>query len=281
MDGWSGIIYNGPGTGGKPRFPPGRRFGKFPDFTPGGIVLRPFVVLAALVTAGPSVAPQTGEEVIRMMHSRYAGKWYRTVTFTQKTTLPDGKIETWYEALEVPARLRIDIAPLSGRNVILFRSDTVYRYANGEVKVARALVHPLLLLGFDVYGQPPEVTIGKLKGLGYDLSKAREGTWQGRKVWIVGAAAGDSTSKQFWVDQERLVYVRSLEPAVQKPGVTSEVQFNKYVKLGQGWIETEVLMLENGKVVVREEYRDMKPDARLPAGLFAGGAYAAPGWVTE
>ena len=59
------------------------------------------------------------------------------------------------------------------------------------------------------------------------------------------------------------------------------MQFNKYVRLGQGWIETEVLMLENGKVVVREEYRDLKADVTLPAGLFAGGAYAAPGWVTE
>jgi hypothetical protein len=244
-------------------------------------VLRPFLLLAATVTAWPSAAPQTGEDIVRMMHSRYAGKWYHTVTFTQKTTLPDGKIETWYEALGVPAKLRIDIAPLAGRNVILFRNDSVYRYVDGEVKVARPLVHPLLLLGFDVYGQAPDITIAKLKGLGYDLTKARAGTWQGRKVWIVGAAAGDSTSKQFWVDQERLVYVRSLEPAVQKPGVTSEVQFNKYVRLGQGWIETEVLMLENGKIVVREEYRDMKADVTLPAGLFAGGAYAAPGWVKE
>jgi hypothetical protein len=244
-------------------------------------VLRPVLLLAAIATAWPSAAPKTGEEVIRMMHSRYAGKWYRTVTFTQKTTLPDGKIETWYEALEVPAKLRIDIAPLTGQNVILFRNDSVYRYANGEVKVARALVHPLLLLGFDVYGQAPDVTIEKLKGLGYDLTRVHEGSWQGRKVWIVGAAPGDSTTKQFWVDQERLVYVRSLEPAVQKPGVTSEVQFNKYVRLGKGWIETEVLMLENGKVVVREEYRDMKADVQLPPALFAGGAYAAPGWITE
>jgi hypothetical protein len=244
-------------------------------------VVRPALLLAALVAAWPSAAPQTGEEVIRMMHSRYAGKWYRTATFTQKTTHPDGKIETWYEALEVPAKLRIDIAPLSGRNVILFRNDSVYRYVDGAIKVARPLVHPLMLLGFDVYGQAPEVTIAKLKGLGYDLSKVHGGTWQGRKVWIVGVTPGDSTSKQFWIDQDRLVYVRSREPAVQKPGVTSEVQFTKYVQLGKGWIETEVLMLEDGKVVVREEYRDMKAEVPLPPGLFAGGAYAAPGWVSE
>src|SRR4051812_15021211 len=61
-----------------------------------------FTLLFPLMSArGPagSTAPKNGEELIAMMHDRYAGKWYRTLTFTQKTTLPDGKVETWYEAL--------------------------------------------------------------------------------------------------------------------------------------------------------------------------------------
>ena len=35
----------------------------------------------------------TGEDVIAAMHDRYAGKWYNTLTFTQKTSrpAPDGK----------------------------------------------------------------------------------------------------------------------------------------------------------------------------------------------
>ncbi len=46
--------------------------------------------------------PRTGEELIQQMRQRYDGKWYRTLTFVQKTTLPDGKIEIWYEALSAP-----------------------------------------------------------------------------------------------------------------------------------------------------------------------------------
>ena len=38
------------------------------------------------------------------MHDAYAGKWYRTLTFVQKTTRyrPDGttNISTWFESLE-------------------------------------------------------------------------------------------------------------------------------------------------------------------------------------
>ncbi len=60
--------------------------------------------------------PKDGVELIGQMRERYLGKWYRTLTFVQKTTLPDGKVETWYEAAELPGKLRIDIAPLEGKN---------------------------------------------------------------------------------------------------------------------------------------------------------------------
>lgn len=249
------------------------------------MLLLPLLV-TALVSAPPSPTPTdpgTGADVIRMMQAKYEGKWYRTLTFVQKTRHADGSVETWYEAMQIPGALRIDIAPLAAQSVMLFRNDSIYRYVGGEIKISRPLVHPLLLLGFDVYGQPAEKTIATLTTLGYDLSKVRSGSWQGRKVWIVGAAEGDTTTTQFWVDQERLVFVRSLATHPQKPGVITDVQFNKYVQLGQGWIETEVLFLENGLVTLTEEYRDVKADPvpALDPAIFLPGPYAPPRWVTE
>ena len=47
------------------------------------------VPLAALAfTALPlcAQAPRTGEELISRMHDRYDGKWYQTLTFTQRTS---------------------------------------------------------------------------------------------------------------------------------------------------------------------------------------------------
>ena len=239
------------------------------------------VALAIAPTTAPD--PATGADVIRLMQSRYAGRWYTTATFVQTTTHPDGSVETWYEAMSLPGSLRIDIAPLSKRSVLLFRNDSIYRYLDGELKFGRALVHPLMLLGFDVYGQAPDKTIASLTTLGYDLSKVHAGSWQGRKVWIVGASPGDTTSRQFWIDQERLVFVRNLGPHPQKPDVLTEVQFNKYVALGNGWIETEVLFLENGKVTTTEAYHDVRADPvpALDPAIFLPGAYMAPGWVTE
>ncbi len=76
--------------------------------------------------------PKDGVELIGQMRERYLGKWYRTLTFVQKTTLPDGKVETWYEAAELPGKLRIDIAPLEGKNTLLFRNDSIYEFKAGS-----------------------------------------------------------------------------------------------------------------------------------------------------
>jgi hypothetical protein len=175
-----------------------------------------FTVVAAPIAGDPR-RPRTGEELIKQTRDRYTGKWYRTLTFTQKTTLPDGTVETWYEALELPGKLRIDIAPLDSMKTILFRNDSVYQFDQGKLKEAKPLVHPLMVLGFDVYGAPVAETVQKLKNLKYDLSKLHQTTWLGRPTYVVGAQAGDTTSPQFWIDTERLYFVRSLEPSKRTP----------------------------------------------------------------
>jgi hypothetical protein len=146
------------------------------------------------------------------------------------------------------------------------------------------MVHPLLVLGFDVYAQAPEVTVGKLRDLGFDLSKLRADTWQGRKAWIVGSVAGDTLAREFWVDQEHLLFVRMVQLAprgAQAPGkrTVGEIHFNRYERLGGGWIAAEVAFFNNGEKVQMEEYRDIVADPPLPAGLFEPGTWSRPGWV--
>ncbi|MFL5473613.1 MAG: hypothetical protein ACJ8AM_14765, partial [Gemmatimonadales bacterium] len=78
--------------------------------------MRSFALLVPLVLLGIHPAPKSGEELVRQMHDRYAGKWYHNLTFTQTTSFPDRPAETWYEAGEIPGKLRIDIAPLDSMN---------------------------------------------------------------------------------------------------------------------------------------------------------------------
>jgi len=246
--------------------------------------LRSLVLLLSMAIAGRpapvSTVPHSGEELLGQMHDRYAGKWYRTLSFVQTSRFADGKTETWYEAAEIPGKLRIDIAPLDSMNAVIFRNDSLYAFRGGALKAARAKVHPLMVLGFDVYATPVETSIRKLRDRNIDLSKIRQADWQGRKAWVVGAAEGDSTSAQFWIDQERLVFVRLIEMGEGPSGpAREETQFNKYETLAGGWIAPECVFFVNGKLFLTESYDQIRADPPLAPETFAVDSYHAPAWV--
>lgn len=240
--------------------------------------------LAALLVPAPAGhradPPPTGQELIARMHDRYAGRWYRTLTFVQTTTLPDGRVETWYEAISAPGKLRIDIAPLDSMHALFFRSDSMYEVRDGKVVRSEARIHPLMVLGFDVYHQPVAQTVRKLEALEFDLTEVHETTWEGRATWVVGAERGDTTSPQFWIDEERLYFVRSLEPAPNRPEVTLDTRFGGYRPMGGGWLEMEVVFHANGRVRVTEEYADPEIDVHLDPALFDPSRWTPPGWIS-
>ena len=94
------------------------------------------LIVSFVLLTLPVVQAQTmrsGEDVLRAMHDRYKDSWYRTVTFTQKSTTykPDGtsSVETWYEAALFPGKLRIDIGPAS--------DGKGYIFADGKITVVK------------------------------------------------------------------------------------------------------------------------------------------------
>ena len=93
----------------------------------------------------PPEMPANGVELIQRMHDAYAGKWYRTLTFVQKTSYPDARVEMWYEAMELPGKLRIDVAPFDSMKALIFRSDSIYQYEGGKVSAPQPMIHPLIL----------------------------------------------------------------------------------------------------------------------------------------
>ena len=242
------------------------------------------LALLLLATLAPPAAtrpasPTTGRELIAAMHDRYAGKWYRAVTFVQTTTLADGRKETWYEAASIPGRLRIDFGRDTARTTLLFSGDSVYQFHGGARTAAQPFIHPLMVLGFDVYAQPVERTVAQLTQLGFDLGPVHADTWQGRPVYVVGAAPGDTLGRQFWVDQERLVFVRMIDRGRRDTTAHIVTEFNDYRPLGQGWIAAEVRATVNGKVVQFEQYHDIKADPALPADLWDAGKLPEATWM--
>ena len=245
-------------------------------------VLLPLALLTA--HSAPPAAPKTGQDLVRQMHARYAGKWYKTITFVQTTAHPDRPTETWYEAGTIPGKLRIDVAPTDSMKAIMFVGDSTIVFRGGKRAGARQGRNLLMTLGFDVYGQAPDTTIAQLEAEGIDLSKLHADTWQGTPVWVVGAERGDTATSQFWIEQDRLLFVRLIEvekdPKQPKgPADLLDVTFEKYQRLDGGWVAPEVVINVNGKEVQRETYRDIRADVPLQANLYDTETYHKAEWI--
>jgi hypothetical protein len=251
----------------------------------GGCV-RLFALLISAVLLGNHSSPRSGEDLIRQMHERYAGKWYHNLTFVQTTSFPDRPAETWYEAGEIPGKLRIDIAPLDSMNAFMYVGDSAVVFKNGKRERATEDRNLLMTLGFDVYGQRPETTIAQVKAQKVDLSRIREDSWNGTKVWVVGAEKGDTSTSQFWIEQKRLLFVRLIESHPNrkdpsKPPNLLDITFENYQPLGKGWVAPRCVIKVNGKELQREDYRDIKADVKLQSDLYDTRTYHRPAWITE
>ncbi len=230
--------------------------------------------LLLLTVASVSAAKITNaEQLVSAMHRKYAGKWYKTLVFAQKTTQfkPDGTAQNgiWYEALSMPGKLRIDYDPLAGGSGVIYAGGINNTFKDGKLTNSQPVNHALLVLGFDVYFQPVATTLEQLKKMKMDLSVLREDVWQGRNVYVVGTKQGDSRSPQFWIDKKNLYFVRLVQPVGKDGANTQEIEFNKYEKVkGGGWIAPEVVFILNGKRVFLEEYYGIRTNIPLDDNLF-------------
>jgi len=174
----------------------------------------------------------------------------------------------WREYAALPGKLRIEFVPPDSGNGVLFVNDSQFVFAADTIGNASAFIHPLMVLGFDVYFDPVERTVARLERLKIDLATVHEDTWEGRPVYVVGAKAGDLRTRQFWVDRERLVFVRLLEPGQRDTTRTNDIRFNKYQPARSAWLSAEVAFLVDGQERWLEQYTEIKTDTPLADVLF-------------
>jgi outer membrane lipoprotein-sorting protein len=241
----------------------------------------PLIVLLTLHLAYAQDV-RSGDDVLRAMHDRYAKSWYSNLTFTQKSTTynADGtiKVETWHEAVELPAKLRIDIGDPSKGDGYLMVDGTLTIIKDGKEASTRPRVNMLLVLGFDVYGQAPETTAKVVAAEGYDLKKVHEEMWEGQPVYVVGAEKGDLTSKQFWVEKKRLLFVRLFEPTQADPKKFQDVRFEDYREMAGGWVAARVEVYANDRKVFSEEYSDIQSNVKVDPGTFDPKQFNSTHW---
>ena len=229
---------------------------------------RPQPEVIGPVFVGPMMADPIfdAETLLQAMHDRHAATWYRTLSFTQRTSTrrPDGtvSVETWREWAALPGRLRIEMGdPMAGVDV-LFAGDTTYVYRDGALAAARAERNPLLTWGFDVYAQDPAASLLILRAGGMNLGAFREDVWDGKRAYVLGVPE----TGEVWVERDRLLFLRLVEPS--SGGGTQDVRFENYQRLGGGWIAPYVSVWDGDRLVFWETYSDMIADPDLDPVLF-------------
>jgi hypothetical protein len=229
----------------------------------------------ALVCAAPLLAqdtPTSGDQIIRAMHDRYARTWYHTLTFSQKTIRhrsPDSTVtETWNEMALLPGRLRIELLRATGTVHALYAGDSLFVWRGDSVLTRAQSRNIFMIMGFDVYTQPVEKTLAVLASEHYAMTPVHEDTWMGKAVYVIGANAGDLRSNQIWIEKDRLLFVRAIQPDVRDSTKVGDYRFENYVAVPGGWVSETVETLANDQVTQREEYFDVKTSVKIDPSQF-------------
>lgn len=226
--------------------------------------------ICTLIALAQIASAQSGKKFISKLHKTYAGNWPATFSFQQETKgyRNDSLVSTsiWTEAIEYPAKFRMDIGPLENGNAMLYVNDSSYRFSKGKlVRTAKDENDLIFLLG-GMYFYSKESMLEKLAALNYDLSKSYKTKWQGKDVIVVGANNSDENVNQLWFEKDRKVLVRMFK---YEDNRKQEVQFDKHVNLiGKTWIETDVKIFINDKLVQTEAYFNLLANPILHQNTF-------------
>ena len=231
-----------------------------------------FLLIPILFLAPFFTKPITGEDVVKLMYKKYAGKWARTLVFDQTTDIYRDTAKTtqiWHESMYFPDKLRIDREPVANGSSTIFRGDSTYNIRNGKVTASASGNDLIFLLG-GLYFYPLDKTLDKLKSQGYDLSKATEDTYNGKAIYIIGAANKDEKASQLWVNKDDLYLVRMIKYDKNNQGAITKQDaiFAGYIKIGGGGAETKVTFYINDKLRQVESYYNCKQQPDMHQQIF-------------
>ena len=228
------------------------------------------IVFVLLISVG-LVPPEklTGEKVLKEMYKRYNRNWYNNFTFTQTTEnfRNDSLIRTstWYEAIAFPENFRISFGEVKNGNAMIQKKDSVFNFRKGKLVSSGPKGEDLTFLLGGMYFIPFDSVKTRTLKEGYDISKAHESVWQGKKVYVIGTDKDADKGNQLWIDQEKLIVVRFIkyETTGKEEGV-----FGDHKQFGKAWSETSCDFFVNDKLIQREKYYDCKADTDVDRRLF-------------
>lgn len=230
--------------------------------------------------AEEKVIAQNTMELLHLIKENVTSYGFDEYTFIQETIRfnKDGSVRdttTWYEAMRFPDHFRIDFGELEEGNAVIYRNDSSYLFREGELARLRAEENELMLLEGGMYIHPVDTIAARMKRQGYDLSQFHQAQFRDEPVYVIGAAASDSSSKQIWIHQDKLTTMRRIDPNEDR---IVEAVFDDFILKDGGWIETWVEFYLNGQLLQTERYKDINTQPKLQDLLFDPNRFGEWNW---
>lgn len=227
------------------------------------------LLVVLLFLAFTSVKSQTSAkatELVKAMHTKYYQAPCKTYTFTQKNThyRNDSLVgmSTWYEAIELPDKFRIEFGDRANKNYVLFKNDSSFSYKKGELTKKKSDENILLLLLGGMYYRDLDDVLKRLERAEFNLNKLSEQKWNNEDVYVIGAESNELNTNQIWINKNDFRVLRIIER--YSPKDVMDIRFETHQPSCKGFIETRVSFHRNGKLEQLEEYLDITETKEFP-----------------
>lgn len=239
------------------------------------------VAAAGIPGLPPTVAavPRSGLEVVGAMRRAHPSRELRSLAFTIHTTefrpaardsVRVTRAQAW---ASLPGRLRVDVLPATRRSGYVRNRQRIAVFERGR-RIAQAnRVDLATLMTYDVFAQSTDSTIMWLDSARVRYGLVHLDEFGGRKVWVVGAAKGDTLSPQIWVDAERWRALRVIQREPWNGNVLSDLRFSEFTPLLDVPLPTEVAVYRGGRLVQRQQFTDLRSNPRVSAATFSLSAW--------
>ena len=225
--------------------------------------------------AGPSspargrLTPKNGLEVVGAMRRVHPAGELRAVSFTATIREPrqdTTRVRTATVVVAFPGKYRL--AYWSSKSGIVRDRERLSVFEAGKRVASSNRLDLAQLLAYDVFAQRIDASIQALDIARVRLGRLRRDRWEGRDVWVVGADEGDTTSTQFWVDDDRWRVLRVIQRDPRRPSDRLDVRFREFDDVMRVPLPTRIDVYRNGRLVQEHTLTDLTANPTVPSRAF-------------
>ena len=226
---------------------------------------------SAGVPARANSVPRNGLEVVGAVRRAHPSRELRSLAFTiaavRYSDDDSSRVRARAHAL-LPGRMRIGELPASRRTGDVRDRQGFARFVRGRRVTTTRTVDLATLLVYDLFAQSIDSTVAWLDTARVRVGLLRVDELDGRRTLVVGAAAGDSTTTQFWVDADAWRIVRVIQPDPHDPRRVEDIRFPTDTTVLGVPLPTTALEFRGGRLVERREMSRFVANPGVPSRAF-------------